>query len=133
MRQESYPWRCSKRWRRIGNLFMQKTTAAITVAINISPDHPAFAGHFPGQPIVPGVVLIDETLRAIEHYSGARMDRCILQSIKFTHVVCPGDALELQYIQAANDRWQFEICSGDRRIAHGVITTTPAAEHRDGD
>ena len=32
-------------------------------SIGIPADHPAFAGHFPGIPILPGAVLLDETLR----------------------------------------------------------------------
>ena len=34
--------------------------------LTISADHPALAGHFSGVPIVPGVLLLDETLRALE-------------------------------------------------------------------
>ena len=32
----------------------------------ISADHPSLPGHFPGHPIVPGVVLLDRVLEAIE-------------------------------------------------------------------
>ena len=31
---------------------------------SIAPDHPALEGHFPGQPIVPAVVILDAVLAA---------------------------------------------------------------------
>jgi 3-hydroxyacyl-[acyl-carrier-protein] dehydratase len=34
------------------------------VAVRIPSDHPALAGHFPGYPVVPGVVLLDAIARA---------------------------------------------------------------------
>ncbi|MEP6877005.1 MAG: CoA ligase, partial [Burkholderiales bacterium] len=35
------------------------------VALHIAADHPAFAGHFPGQPLLPGVSLLAEVLEAV--------------------------------------------------------------------
>ena len=39
-------------------------------ALEISADHPAFAGHFPSFPVLPGAVLIDEALLVIEQACG---------------------------------------------------------------
>jgi 3-hydroxyacyl-[acyl-carrier-protein] dehydratase len=39
-----------------------------TVSLTIDPAHPSLAGHFPGDPIVPGAILLDY---AIAHVEGA--------------------------------------------------------------
>ena len=41
------------------------TPAAHSVALAIAADHPAFAGHFPGRPLLPGVALLSEVLEAV--------------------------------------------------------------------
>ena len=40
-------------------------------------DHPAFAGHFPGKPILPGVVLLDVALQTIAGASGITVPECV--------------------------------------------------------
>ena len=35
-----------------------------SVALRVAPEHPTFAGHFPGQPLLPGVVLLSEVIEA---------------------------------------------------------------------
>jgi 3-hydroxymyristoyl/3-hydroxydecanoyl-(acyl carrier protein) dehydratase len=39
---------------------------SVVTTLTIAAEHPALAGHFPGSPIVPGVVLLDEMVRALE-------------------------------------------------------------------
>lgn len=46
----------------------------ITGSLCIASAHPALPGHFPGNPIVPGVVLLDRIAAAIEN-SGERLAR----------------------------------------------------------
>jgi 3-hydroxymyristoyl/3-hydroxydecanoyl-(acyl carrier protein) dehydratase len=41
-------------------------------SFRIEPDHPALDGHFPGRPVVPGVVLLDEALAAVAREAGSR-------------------------------------------------------------
>lgn len=87
-----------------------------TIQLEIASDHPAFAGHFPGQPIVPGVVLLDLAQQAIQHASGEELVG--LQQAKFHSPVKPGEPLVLEY-QSMETAIRFEISSGTRKVADG--------------
>ena len=84
-------------------------------------DHPAFAGHFPGTPILPGVVLLDTALQAIASASGLALDRCEISSVKFLSPAGPGDALVIQHEISASGTIRFDIMAGARKIASGGI------------
>ena len=61
--------------------------------LDIAPDHPAYAGHFPGAPILPGVVLLDAallTMAAAVHFDLAAAR---ISAVKFHAVVRPADQL----------------------------------------
>jgi 3-hydroxyacyl-[acyl-carrier-protein] dehydratase len=105
----------------------------------IAPDHPALAGHFPGFPVVPGVVLLDETLHAIEIAEQA--ERAARQSgaaeaalgllwhigtLKFHRAVRPGEQLQLEYELQPDGRARFELRTADALVASGTIERRPA-------
>jgi 3-hydroxyacyl-[acyl-carrier-protein] dehydratase len=88
-------------------------------------DHPAFAGHFPGRPIVPGVVLLDQSLlRAGALPAGWRW--CIAQA-KFLRPVGPGEALRWSFTATAPGTQRFAIHAGDALVASGVLQQEAAA------
>jgi len=70
----------------------------------------AFAGHFEGQPILPGVahlVIVRHALRAME---GASAMVRALPSVRFRHVVRPGDVLEVSVTRPdADGHCRFEV------------------------
>ena len=93
------------------------TTTQWTVPL----DHPAFAGHFPGTPILPGVVLLDTALQAIAEASGIVLDHCEISSVKFLSPAKPGDELEIQHAISSTGSIRFDIVTGTRKIASGSI------------
>ena len=99
--------------------------AADPVALRIPADHPAFAGHFPGRPIVPAVVLLAEALAALERDAGAGAGPLTLSSAKFLVPVGPGAPLALSRARTPNG-WRFEIHSGGQLVASGVLTCAAA-------
>lgn len=84
-------------------------------------DHPAFAGHFPGTPILPGVVLLDTALNAIATATGIALDNCEVSSVKFLIPARPGDKLLIQHSVSASGTIRFDIMAGMRKIASGSI------------
>jgi 3-hydroxyacyl-[acyl-carrier-protein] dehydratase len=84
-------------------------------------DHPAFAGHFPASPILPGVVLLDLALQIIADSSGIALERCQISSVKFLSPARPGDELLIQHSVSASGTVNFDIVAGIRKIASGSI------------
>jgi 3-hydroxymyristoyl/3-hydroxydecanoyl-(acyl carrier protein) dehydratase len=78
--------------------------------------HPAFAGHFPGRPIVPGVLLLDQAKRTVESASGLNLGG--LAAVKFLSPAGPGDVLSMQY-EITEAEVRFTILCAQRKVAEG--------------
>ncbi len=65
-------------------------------------DYPPARGHFPGNPIIPGAVLLNETLRTAEAALGIGLSPCHIKSAKFFYPVRPGDRVCMVFSHAAS-------------------------------
>lgn len=91
--------------------------------IEVGADHPAFAGHFPGRPVLPGVVLVAEVLEA------ASADLALAEAIgssprlavvKFLAPVLPGAVLEIAF-QIGARTIAFSVTDRGRVAASGQL------------
>ena len=98
----------------------------VQLVLQIPLDHPSFPGHFPGQPIVPGVVLLDEVMQAAtRHMAGwdhASKPGISIAVCKFLQPVLPGATLELTLSPGAqSDSLNFKLQQAGQNVVSGSL------------
>jgi 3-hydroxymyristoyl/3-hydroxydecanoyl-(acyl carrier protein) dehydratase len=105
----------------------------------LRPEEPQFEGHFPGQPIMPGVLVAEALaqtsglLLGLSHKTSepqtetpSKMFFLASTSIKYTHPARPGDVLRLWAAsdKALNGLYRFNVEAkiGNKLIASGALT-----------
>jgi 3-hydroxyacyl-[acyl-carrier-protein] dehydratase len=96
--------------------------AALHSRLEVARDHPAFAGHFPKFPVLPGAALLDEALQLIQRERGIDLTQWQVASVKYLDVVRPGDVLGLEHDIPKNGLIRFVIRCADRTVASGSLT-----------
>ena len=91
-------------------------------AWHVPTDHPALAGHFPGRPIVPGVVLLDRAIHFAETLLGRPGLAWQVGNAKFFSPARPGETLTFALQQKANGAMVFAVQAAGRDIATGSLT-----------
>jgi len=78
--------------------------------------HPTAAGHFPGNPIIPGALLLDHALRAIG--AAAPVE---IQVAKFLRPVRPGDDVRIRWQHQPGGTVKFECRVRDQVALSGAL------------
>lgn len=99
----------------------------VDVICRIPANHPSLPGHFPDQPIVPGVVLLELVQRQAAALAGFREGATRWQRVKFLRPVRPEQAIHL-HIEGAADQFSFTIRTEDgETVARGQCRHGPLA------
>lgn len=95
---------------------MKKLTLAIAA------NHPTGTGHFPGNPIIPGALLLAEVLHRITQAEGLGFAPCNVKTAKFPHPARPGELVEIEYSNPKPDMIDFRCAVAGVCVLSGAFS-----------
>jgi len=114
---------------------------SVTAIKNVSADEPHFAGHFPGNPVMPGVLIIEAMAQAggvLSHISNGDMDPRPLyflarvEDARFRRPVVPGEKLRIQVKvdRVKRGMWWYrcEAAVDEQIVASATIICAPGGD-----
>lgn len=89
----------------------------------VAADHPVFAGHFPGRPIVPGVMLLEWAQAEVAAALGRAPHELRVREAKFFMPLEPAQRAQLRFDAPAGGapRCAFEIRREEALVARGTL------------
>jgi 3-hydroxymyristoyl/3-hydroxydecanoyl-(acyl carrier protein) dehydratase len=89
----------------------------------VAADHPAFAGHFPDAPVLPGACVLALVLQAAAEHPALKImfgARIAVPLVKFLAPVGPGQRLVIRF-QPGAGALGFDVRRGETTIARGQL------------
>lgn len=96
--------------------------------IIIPAEHPSLTGHFPGHPVVPGVVIIDEVMALINEYN-ENLELVSISHMKFSLPLLAGQVCRMVVNISDHARVTIECQVNGRTITKGkLVLLMPGSE-----
>jgi 3-hydroxyacyl-[acyl-carrier-protein] dehydratase len=109
-------------WHVLGRVETSETGEMHT-DVRISPESHWFSGHFPGEPVLPGIAQLGIAYDAVCQALGCQVGITGFSRVKFKKMVRPQDCLEV-FVTPKEDRpgvYVFRIVAGDDLACSGTM------------
>ena len=110
-------------WYDLSNI--KKTKSNQFVAdVRVPSDSPWFVGHFPDEPILPGVAQLDMALSVISHFSKRQIKIKGVERVRFKKIIRPDDPLRViaEPRDGRRNSYFFRITIQQELVCSGFLT-----------
>ena len=91
-------------------------------SIKVVENSPWFSGHFPGNPIFPGIAQLELIVKLVSEATGTSLKLIGMSRVKFRKIVRPGDLLDIQVAPGTKkDQYTFRIVGDNEDVCSGSI------------
>ncbi len=73
------------------------TENGFEAVLRTNPEHPIYKAHFPGNPITPGVCIIQAAGELLENQLGRKLYLKTVKNVKFLSVIIPEEGKKIKY------------------------------------
>lgn len=89
--------------------------------ISFPADEPFFRGHYPGNPVTPGVILVDRAVKAAERMIGCGVSLKGMKKVKFSRSVFPDEAVALKLERKGEGEISYSFSKDGTLCASGIL------------
>lgn len=118
-------------WYSIENLKQSKDNG-ISADVRVPQDSPWFAGHFPGEPILPGIAQLAMVRELISRTCHRKITVAGIRRVRFKQIIRPEDrlAIVVKPMPKNAESYSFRIMLGQQLACSGVMTVESQTDDR---
>jgi 3-hydroxymyristoyl/3-hydroxydecanoyl-(acyl carrier protein) dehydratase len=95
--------------------------------LDITPELAWFRGHFPGRPVLPGIVQVHWAVLASAAYFGFQQVPAVIKRLKFKNVIVPPSVVELSVARSTKIEVSFAYTGAGKQFSEGRLVFEDAA------
>ena len=94
----------------------------VVMEAEAAPDSPWFSGHFPDDPILPGIAQIAMAFEAVKHLSGGDIKIREVKKVRFKQIIRPDDRVTISVSPGKGHTYAFRILLKGELACNGILS-----------